>query len=200
MRLASHMTFVSPSAMDSARRFWHVQGVGNDDSATPLPATDREFVLLRAALTRYFRARVRNASEIDDLVQEVFTRIAARQDGGAVEHLNRYIFQTASSVLADRARRQRARRAELHVEFDPDRHSGVEFDAHRTLSDREELGAVTACLLGMPERTRNIFILHRLEGSKYRDIAVQLGISVSAVEKHMARAVLHLAANFRGHD
>ena len=185
--------------MDSRRPFWHASDVGNDDSPTPFPATDREFVPLCAALARYFRARVRNPSEIDDLVQEVFTRIAARQDGAPVEHLDRYIFQTASSVLADRARRQRARRAELHVEFDPDRHSGVEFDAHRTLSGREELGAVTACLLNMPERTRNIFILHRLEGRKYRDIAVQLGISVSAVEKHMARAVLHLAGNFKGH-
>ncbi len=38
-----------------------------------------------------------------------------------------------------------------------------------------------------------IFVLRRLEGMKYLDIAARLGISVSAVEKHMERAVARLA-------
>jgi len=46
-------------------------------------------------------------------------------------------------------------------------------------------------------RTRTIFILHRLEGRRYRDVAAQLGISVSAVEKHMVRAVQHLTATIK---
>lgn len=192
------MTFLAPPSMDFDPVFWHEDDVGNGESPTSLPTTDREFIPLRASLIRYFRSRVRNPSEIEDLVQEVFIRIAARRDGTVVDHLDRYVFRTASSVLADRARRQQARRAGQYVEFDPERHSESELDAHRTLSGREELGAVTACLLDMPERTRNIFILHRLEGKMYREIAAQLGISVSAVEKHMARAVHKLAADFRG--
>jgi len=42
------------------------------------------------------------------------------------------------------------------------------------------------------ERSRVVFVLRRLEGLKYRDIAAQLNISVSAVEKHMERAIAHL--------
>ena len=41
-------------------------------------------------------------------------------------------------------------------------------------------------------RTREIFLMHRLEGRKYREIASELGISPSAVEKHIARAMAHL--------
>lgn len=48
-------------------------------------------------------------------------------------------------------------------------------------------------LQALPERTRVIFILRRLEGLKYQDIANRFGISVSAVEKHMERAVAQLA-------
>ncbi|MGH7104765.1 MAG: sigma factor-like helix-turn-helix DNA-binding protein, partial [Acetobacteraceae bacterium] len=42
-------------------------------------------------------------------------------------------------------------------------------------------------------RTRKIFILHRLEGRTHAEIAAQHGISISAVEKHIARAALAIA-------
>jgi RNA polymerase sigma-70 factor (ECF subfamily) len=47
----------------------------------------------------------------------------------------------------------------------------------------------------MPERTRAIFLLKRLDGLRHQAIATQLGISVSAVEKHMVRAIEHLMAH-----
>jgi len=190
------MLFEARSVMDSAACLRQPSVVEKDSPPPTLnPVTDRDLGQLRTSLKRYFRARIKNDGEVEDLVQEVFTRVAARKEGGQVEHLDRYLFQTASSVLADRARLMRARRAELHVEFDPDHHSPTDIDPHRTLSGREDLRAVTSVLLVLPARTRAVFVLHRLEGRKYREIAVQLGISVSAVEKHMARAVLHLARN-----
>jgi RNA polymerase sigma-70 factor (ECF subfamily) len=58
----------------------------------------------------------------------------------------------------------------------------------------ESLQTAIAALQKLPERTRDIFVLRRIEGHAYRDIASKYGISVSAVEKHMVRAVQHLAA------
>jgi RNA polymerase sigma-70 factor (ECF subfamily) len=170
---------------------------GDDDLTDPKVAMAREERELRIGLTRYFRSRIRDSAEVEDLVQEVFTRIAARKSGEPVEHLHRYVFQTAASVLTDRLRRRGARKAEAHVPFDPERHGDADMDPHRTLSGKEDLRAVTAALYALPVRTRTIFVLHRLEGLKYREIAAQLGISVSATEKHMVRAVEHLAATFR---
>lgn len=42
-------------------------------------------------------------------------------------------------------------------------------------------------------RTREIFLMQRLDGYKYREIADRLEISQSAVEKHMAKAMTFLA-------
>ncbi|RRN63522.1 RNA polymerase sigma factor [Caulobacter sp. 602-1] len=149
---------------------------------------------LRQGLARYFRNRVPDASEVDDLVQEVFTRIAARDSEEPIEHLGGFVFQIAANVLADRARRRFARKAEAHVPFDAERHGDHDFDPHRILAGKETLRAATEALLAMPHRTRTIFVLHRLEGRKVREIALQLGISVSAVEKHMVKAMQHLSA------
>ncbi len=148
---------------------------------------------VRRWLTNFFRRRVRNEADIDDLVQDVFARIVARDGGEPVENLDAYVLRTASSVIADAARRRAVRRADLHVPFDSDLHSGEEFDPERVLSGRQDLDAAAAALLALPERTRTVFILRRLEGYRYREIADHLGISVSAVEKHLVRALRHLS-------
>jgi RNA polymerase sigma-70 factor (ECF subfamily) len=165
----------------------------------PGGALAREAEPLRRSLTRYFQRRVRETADVEDLVQEVFTRIVARNDARPVGNLGGYVFQTAASVLADRGRRRSSRQADAHQEFDPVHHGDDELDPERVLSGKQSLRAATAALLSLPERTRTIFILHRLEGYKHREIAEQLGISVSAVEKQIIRAVQHLAKTVGKH-
>ena len=152
-------------------------------------ALDRAF---RVSLQRYFMRRVRDRAEIDDMVQQVFERLLKRGDVTGMDRLSGYVFQTASSVLADHGRRRRARHADAHDEFDDGAHGDVDFSPEHVLLGRERLARATAILLELPERTRVIFVLRRLEGMKYLDIAARLGISVSAVEKHMERAVARL--------
>lgn len=157
----------------------------------PMPINPQDVIAYRPALMRFFRRKMRDINDVEDLVQEVFVRIAARQ-GGGIDNLGGYIFQTAASVLADRHRRRTVRHADDQVPFDTERHSGNDFDAGRVAESREVLRGVAASLMQLPERTRTIFVLRRLDGQNYKDIAVQFGISVSAVEKHMVRAVAHL--------
>jgi RNA polymerase sigma factor (sigma-70 family) len=147
---------------------------------------------VRSWLIRWFRRRVRNPADVEDLVQDVFTRMVAREGPEPIEHLGGYVLKTASSVLADCSRFQGARGLGLHVEFDSELHGEDEVDPLRIVGGKEELSAATASLLSLPERTRTVFILRRLEGQRYRDIATRLGISVSAVEKHMVRAIHQL--------
>ena len=148
----------------------------------------------RGGLLRYFGRRVRGQAELEDMVQEVFLRLLRRGENAAIEvdNLDAYVFETASSVIKDRLRRQRTRLADAHEPFQADLHQGEDFSPERVLSAKQDLAQATAILLELPERTRVVFILRRLEGMRFKDIAVRLGVSVSAVEKHMQRAVVHL--------
>jgi len=173
----------------------HHAGMGlSDEHAGPSPKLAREARPLRQALARYFGRRLRDAHDVDDLVQEVFARVVARDSTTPIGHIGKYLHQTAASVLADYARRRSARRFDSHVPFDPDLHGESDFDPERIVSGREEVASATAALLSLPERTRTIFVLRRLDGVPARDVAGQLGISVSAVEKHMVRAVRYLSS------
>ena len=151
-------------------------------------------------LRNFFRRRVRDDDETEDLVQDVFARIAARDSSEPIGQLSGYVMKTANSVLADRARRRSARHADLHVVLDDDWHGEDELDPERIASGKQELDVAIAALLTLPERTRTIFILRRLEGFKNGEIAAQLGISVSAVEKHVVKAVQHLGSELEARD
>ncbi|MEW9856694.1 RNA polymerase sigma factor [Novosphingobium sp. M1R2S20] len=146
----------------------------------------------RASLLRHFGRRHSDPTELEDMVQEVFVRLIRRGGVAELANLQAYVFETASSVLKDRLRRSRVRHEAVHESFDPERHADADFSPEDVLSGREQLAHATAALLELPERTRVIFVLRRLEGMRFRDIAVRLGISVSAVEKHMQRAIVHM--------
>jgi RNA polymerase sigma-70 factor (ECF subfamily) len=154
---------------------------------------------VRRWLTGYFRRRIRDDSDVEDMVQDVFARIVTRDSVEPIKNLGGYVLKIASSVIADRARRRAVRLADAHVPFDPDFHAGEEIDPERVLGGKEDLNAAVAALLSLPERTRTVFVLRRLEGYSYRDIAAHLGISVSAVEKHLVRALQHLSAEREKH-
>jgi RNA polymerase sigma-70 factor (ECF subfamily) len=146
----------------------------------------------RPLLLGYFRRRVASRVEAEDLVQEVFLRLLRRGGADALADARAYLFETAVSVFIDRNRRGKVRRKKDHEAFDSETHGGADFPSERVCMGREALSRVSAALLELPERTRTIFVLRRLEDMKYSDIARRLGISVSAVEKQMVRAMAHL--------
>lgn len=162
-----------------------------EDDKAALERLSRAF---RQSLIRHFGRRWRNQADLEDMVQEVFVRLLRRGGTSALEdeNLSAYMFETASSVLKDRLRKNVTHHGAAHESFDQDVHAGEDFSPERVLLGRERLNMATTALLELPERTRMIFVLRRLEGMRFNDIAVRLGISVSAVEKHMQRAMTHL--------
>lgn len=158
-------------------------------SGRPGPKLAEAAAPMRRWLTGYFRRRVQSDADAEDLVQDVFARISARDSEEPIGHLGGYIVRTAASVLADWGRRRTSRGGGAHIPFDAELHGEEEFDPARILEGKQDLHVATTALLRLPERTRTVFILRRLEGWSYKEIASHVGVSVSAVEKHMVRAI-----------
>lgn len=163
--------------------------IPKSDGETDLAARSRT---LRGALTRYFQRRLPNAHDIDDLVQEVFLRIVRRGDSQDLDRFEGYVFQTAASVIKDRFRRRRTRMSDSHVPFEPDLHGQTDLSPEQTVLAQEALRSTTRAIMALPERTRTIFVLRRLEGLSHPEIARRLGLSLSTVEKHIQRAAKQL--------
>lgn len=152
-----------------------------------------DYIAYVPALRRYFARRISNAAMVDDLVQDVMLRMHARDSTDRIDNLEGYIFRTASSVLRDQARRDRTRHTSHHGELTEKDHPAEECTADRVLLAREELAQLVAVLADLPERTRDIFLMRRYEGLSHGETAEKIGISVSATEKHLAKAIAHVA-------
>jgi len=157
-------------------------------------------VRFRAPLLAYFLRRTGNPQEAEDLTQETFVRLIGSSTFENADEARAFVFRVASNLLRDRARSQTRLRRFPTLPLDSvagDESKLVEdIDPERVLISRENLTEVLACLDELGERTKNIFILFRLEGMRQKGIAAFYGISVSTVEKHVMTAVLHLTKRF----
>ncbi len=131
------------------------------------------------------------ADEAEDILQDLFVKLEGLKPGPIAEP-RAYLHRMAENLLYDRRRTAgwRSSREEAWMAAQPGgaREADARPSAERALIAREELALVSAALAGLPHKTLQIFRLYRLEGLRQREIAVQLGISVSSVEKHLRRA------------
>ncbi|WP_184720746.1 RNA polymerase sigma factor [Caulobacter sp.] len=149
---------------------------------------------------RAFFSRRAHAADVEDLVQEVLLRIQKRQPGAVVSNVEGYLFEVAANVLIDRGRRDKTRRRSDHCELQEIHHPVDDMSPERVLQGRERMARAMAALNELPERTRRVFILVRFEEMSYKLVAQRLGVSVSAVEKHVMKALKHLHERLRDQD
>lgn len=153
----------------------------------------------RAPLMSYFMRRVGSVAEAEDLTQETFVRLLVQAQRQKIDEPGAYLFYIATNLLRDRARKAHVRNQAMLSDLDHGQVSAVtqEFvEAHtpeRVLEARDDVAQVARILNELDERTRDIYVLFRLEKMKHREIAALYGISVSTVEKEIMRANLHLA-------
>ncbi len=151
------------------------------------------FMANRHALHRFLCARLRGTGDPEDVLQDLWVKLESLETGPVAEPLA-YIYRMAENLVLDR-RRSAMRRTNRETEWTKgqiDGSLGMAVDsqpsAERTLLARDHLRRVDALLAALPERTAFIFHAVRIDGVPQKDIAASIGISLSAVEKHLQRA------------
>lgn len=143
-------------------------------------------------LLRFFRRRTADADAAQDLVQETFTRMLAQGPAPALANPGGYLTRVAQNLLRDRARGARRRHAGDHMLVDEEKLAGP--DQIHLLEVRDMLDRIERAMLELPERDREVFMAHRLEGLTYGEIAIRAGLTLKQVEKAIARAMEALDA------
>lgn len=150
----------------------------------------------REPLVRYFLRRGVSLEAAEDCAQETFARIC-QADGERIEKPEAYLFAIAASVFADRGRKATVRRESAHVALENFNPAAEEPSPARVFEGKEALMRLAAILDELAPRTREMFLLNRLEGLSYTQLAARYGVTVSAVEKQMMKAIAHLNRRFR---
>lgn len=167
-----------------------------DSDIEPVTGRDllREVVPRRGALRRFIRRLTRGSSDAEDIVQEAYLRLLERppreREGQGSAG---YLFVIARNLVRDRGRRterEDRRAAALRVLASQLGETGAGLDELVFVEQAGE--CMRQALAELPERTRQAFLLYRVEGLSQREIAGRLGVTMRTVERDVAVTLAHL--------
>jgi RNA polymerase sigma-70 factor (ECF subfamily) len=153
----------------------------------------------RADLVRFFTLRLGSPAAAEDLVQDIYVRIASSEFRGEVRNPASFLYRLGSNLMLDRLRGERRSAArdtawrDSHRSFAQGAEIAEEPDPVDALAARQRLAAVLEVIRSLSPQTQRVFRMHKLEGMSHAEVAQALGISRSAVEKHMIAALKRLA-------
>jgi RNA polymerase sigma factor (sigma-70 family) len=157
----------------------------------------------RQQLIRFFTSRTGDAAEAEDVVQEIWLHVVrmkggARTKRGPIANPLAYLHRVGMNIVLDRLRegRRRARREQDWSDTATSCAGNEAVDETPSplaiAEGRARIRALAAAIEKLPPGAAHVFRRHKLDGVGHAQIAAELGISRSAVEKHIAVALRHL--------
>ena len=139
-------------------------------------------------LRRFLSRRTGCVHLAADITQDVFLRLLTRDSSPEIREPRAFLARIAHGLVVDQWRRAAVERAWLETMAAMDL-SAPSPEAQAEIV--EALVRIDALLDGLKPRAREVFLLSRLDGLTYRQIARRLSVSLSTVEKDMALALRH---------
>ena len=152
------------------------------------------------AFIRFLRRRLRGTAEPADVAQEAYIRMLQYEGSRHLRSPYSMLLRIALNVAQDMNRSNRVRRVLQHRHLDEMEIASGAPTPEKALSIAEDLDRALAAIERLPPRCRQVFLLHRRQHLSYSEIAVECGISVKMVEKHISSALAFCVAEVWGDE
>jgi RNA polymerase sigma-70 factor (ECF subfamily) len=133
---------------------------------------------------------LKSQAEAEDLIQDVFlnlwkNRCNVEKDSSIKSYVFTIAYNSAISIIRKKAKESEfveylKSLQELNINEEP---VNVELEYNELTNKLDEI------IKALPQRQKEVYLLHRVEGLKYNEIAERLHISVNTIENHMSRAL-----------
>lgn len=152
----------------------------------------------RNEIERFLTSRLGSRDEAEDVLQELFLKLSRTDPSQKVQNPAAYLFRMALNLARDH-RRERSRARARDSDWVAARYvmAGTEPVADIPSAEsgyhaKQRLAAIREAIDELSPQCRRVFLLHKFEGLSHEDVARQVGISRSTVEKHMNTALKYL--------
>jgi len=138
-------------------------------------------------LLHFARRRV-GTQEAEDVVQDACLHFLQRSSAEPINNPRAYLFRVTANTAIDQLRRSKTRRSH-QTDDDIELNS---LDGARDCGTATLVFQLHAALAELPEVQRQAFLLNRLEGLTYVEIASRLRLSVRTIDRHILKAIAFL--------
>ena len=153
------------------------------------------FLTMRLQLAR-IASRIVPPHEVEDIVQETYVRLCQVGKAEHVQHPRSYLYRTARNLALDSVKRADNRLCVPLDEGEEPGDSSAQTEIDQTFEQAasdEEFSQFCEAVRRLPLQARRVFVLKKVYGYSQREIARELGLAESTVEKHVALAVRRCA-------
>jgi len=142
-----------------------------------------------AAVRAWLRRWTGRAQDIDDVIQEAYSRLASLDSVAHIGSGRAYLFQTSRNIVLEQVRRSKIIRIDNVTDIGALSIVDEAPPLDRVVAGARELQRVEQLIDQLPLKCRRVFVLRRIHGASQREIAGMFGISESAVEKLAMRGL-----------
>ena len=143
-----------------------------------------------AELLRHVTRRLGRDAEAVDVIQDTFLRIHRIPAGAEIHNARSYLYRMADNQALDHLRERQSR--QRYISSDEYLDPVDEAPSPEAIVDyRQRLTLLQKAIAELPARQKEVFLLHKFDGLSHTEIAERLGITRSAVEKLVMKALAH---------
>lgn len=144
-------------------------------------------------LLRFLRRNGVSEDTAADLMQDAFLRLATINPaaGAAISNPRAYLFRISRNLSIDHIRSMAVQNRYTQPGL-PTEIAELKPSAETEVDFKQRVTRLGRAIETLPERQREVFLLHKYDELSHSEIAERLGISKSMVEKHMMKALAHL--------
>ena len=149
----------------------------------------------QAALRRFISRFVQRPQDIDDVAQEAFMRAYRVEKGKPIEQPKSFLFRIAHNVAITELTKKSHQIIDYIADIDESAVVWLEHSVEDQVMAEELIGIHCEAVAQLPPQCRRVFLMRKVHGMSHKDISVELGISISTVEKHISKGIRD-CANF----
>lgn len=146
-------------------------------------------------------SRIVPPKEIEDIVQETYVRICQMDKREPIEQPKSFLMKTARNLAYDHLKKSETRLAdgvETECGFDVD--AFVHDEVFESIASNQEFAHFCEAVRQLPVQCRRVFVLKKVYGYSQKEIAKEMKLSESTVEKHIAVGFKRCASYMLGHN
>ncbi len=142
-----------------------------------------------SSLKRFIGRFMRTSSDIEDIAQEAFLRAYTVERDRPIDQPKSFLFRIAKHLALSQLTRKSRQITNYIEDSDDSEVIQLESSAEEEISAQQILGLHFDAVAGLSPQCRQVYLLRKVHGYSHKEIAAELVIAVSTVEKHLMKAI-----------